>query len=150
MSGINGQPKVPGGEAKFIFEQWHQTVIERDLDALMNLYAQNAVLETPLAYMNSGARADGTIQGWEAIRSFFEASFAQPENGLGRWYRTGRHHASDRQVVWEYPRVTPQGDQVDLVEVMDIDDLGLIICHRVYWGWKGFQTLLTALDRKPQ
>jgi hypothetical protein len=25
-------------------------------------------------------------------------------------------------LTWEYPRATPQGDQVDLVEVMDIAD----------------------------
>jgi len=38
------------------------------------------------------------------------------------------------RVVWEYPRQTPDGDQMDIVEVMEIRD-GLIAHHRVYWGW---------------
>jgi hypothetical protein len=37
-------------------------------------------------------------------------------------------------------RATPDGDQIDLVEVMDLSD-GLIAHHRVYWGWIGFRTL---------
>jgi hypothetical protein len=38
------------------------------------------------------------------------------------------------RLTWEYPRETPDGEQMDIVEVMDIDD-GLILRHRVYWGW---------------
>lgn len=147
MSEIETQSNAPEDDARFIFEQWHRSVVARDLDALMALYAQDALLETPLAYVASAQRQDGRLQGREAIRTFFAASFAQPENGLGRWYRNGLCHASQRQVVWEYPRQTPEGDQVDLVEVMDLDTRGLIACHRVYWGWKGVQTLLAALGK---
>ena len=28
--------------------------------------------------------------------------------------------------MWEYPRATPDGEQMDFVEVMEIDDDGLI------------------------
>ncbi|AKK66798.1 nuclear transport factor 2 family protein [Xanthomonas translucens] len=149
MSEIEARSNEAHGDARRIFEQWHRSVVERDLHALMALYADDAMLETPLAYVVSAERQDGRLQRREAIKAFFAASFAQPENGLGRWYRTDRCHASHRQVVWEYPRETPEGDQVDLVEVMDIDARGLIACHRVYWGWKGVQTLLTVLGRKP-
>jgi hypothetical protein len=149
MSEIEARSSGSEGDARRIFEQWHKNVVERNLDALMALYAEDAMLETPLAYVVSAERQDGRLQGREALRAFFAASFAHPENGLGRWYRGGRWHASQRQVVWEYPRETPDGDQVDLVEVMDLDARGLIACHRVYWGWKGVQTLLTGLGRKP-
>ncbi|UJB15979.1 nuclear transport factor 2 family protein [Xanthomonas translucens] len=149
MSEIEARSNEAHGDARRIFEQWHRSVVERDLHALMALYADDAMLETPLAYVVSAERQDGRLQRREAIKAFFAASFAQPENGLGRWYRTDRCHASHRQVVWEYPRETPEGDQVDLVEVMDIDARGLIACHRVYWSWKGVQTLLTVLGRKP-
>jgi steroid Delta-isomerase len=50
-------------------------------------------------------------------------------------------------LTWEYPRETPQGDQIDLVEFMDIAD-GLIAHHRVYWGWVGFKALV-AIQNKP-
>ena len=39
--------------------------------------------------------------------------------------------------MWEYPRKTPTGEQVDPVESMDIES-DLIVYHRVYWGWRGF------------
>ena len=43
--------------------------------------------------------------------------------------------------MWEYPRETPEGDQMDFVEVMELNDEGLIQHHRVYWGWRGFGVL---------
>ncbi|WP_242004284.1 nuclear transport factor 2 family protein [Xanthomonas sontii] len=141
-------PNPTERDAQLVFEHWHRHVVARDLPALMALYAPDARLESPLAYVASAARQDGRLQGRDAIAAFFAASFAQPENGLGRWYRSGRLHVSGRQLVWEYPRATPLGDQVDLVEVMDLDAVGLIACHRVYWGWKGVQTLLAALGRQ--
>jgi hypothetical protein len=54
--------------------------------------------------------------------------------------------ATGKLLVWEHPRKTPTGEQVDLFESMDIED-DLILYHRVYWGWKGFQALLTAAKR---
>jgi steroid Delta-isomerase len=48
--------------------------------------------------------------------------------------------ANGRQLTWEYPRATLDGDQIDLVEVMNVVG-GLITHHRVYWGWVGFKTL---------
>ena len=39
-------------------------------------------------------------------------------------------------LIWEYPRMTPDGDQVEIVEVMEIAHR-LISRHRIYWGWKG-------------
>lgn len=33
---------------RYVYEQWHETVRSRDLDGLIALYADDAVLETPL------------------------------------------------------------------------------------------------------
>jgi hypothetical protein len=44
------------------------------------------------------------------------------------------------RLMWEYPRATPDGDQMDFVEVMEVKD-GLIQHYRVYWGWFGFEIL---------
>jgi len=49
--------------------------------------------------------------------------------------------------MWEYPRQSPRGDQMDITEVMEIDD-GRITSHRVYWGWKGVGMLLRC-ERQP-
>lgn len=127
-----------------IYEQWHAAVRGRDLDGLVGLYAADAVLETPLILVTLPDRAEGILRGHAQIRPFFEAGLAKA--GLGRWYRTGTFFSDGRQLVWEYPRETPDGDQVDLVEVMDTAG-GLIAHHRVYWGWVGFRALVAAAGR---
>jgi ketosteroid isomerase-like protein len=133
-------------EIRHIYERWHETVRGRDLDGLMALYAEDAVLETPLIVATLRDRADGRLQGRVAIRSFFQAGLRTLQTDLGRWYRTGTFYANGQQVVWEYPRETPEGDQVDPVEVMDIER-GLIAHHRVYWGWVGFKLLSAAMAK---
>ncbi|WP_423367568.1 nuclear transport factor 2 family protein [Burkholderia sp. LMG 32019] len=130
-------------DARHIYEGWHAAVVARDLDALMALYADDAVLETPLIVVTLPDHGSGVLHGKAAIRAFFAAGLRNPGNRLGRWYRTGLFFSNGRQLTWEYPRATPEGDQVDLVEVMDLRD-GLIAHHRVYWGWVGFLALRAA------
>ena len=129
-----------------VYERWHESIKVRDLDGLMALYAEDAVFETPFILVVHKDKTEGVLKGKADIRSFFAAGFGNPESGLGRWYRTGTFFANGRQLTWEYPRETPQGDQVDLVEVMDLAN-GLIAHHRVYWGWVGFTALAGALPR---
>jgi enamine deaminase RidA (YjgF/YER057c/UK114 family) len=130
-------------QIRHIYEQWHETIVARDIDGLMALYAEDAVFESPLVLATVKDMTRGVLNGKAAIRSFFEAGFRNPKGGLGRWYRTGTFFANGWQLVWEYPRETPQGDQVDLVEVIDIAG-GLIAHHRVYWGWVGVKALADA------
>lgn len=129
-----------------IYERWHEAVLARDVDGLMALYAEDATLETPLILATLQDKTEGVLAGKTEIRSFFATGLSSPRNGLGRWYRTGTFFSNGRQLTWEYPRQTPHGDQVDLVEVMDIEG-GLIARHRVYWGWVGFKALTAALNR---
>ena len=133
-------------QIRHVYEQWHETIKARNLDGLMALYAEDAVLETPFILAVLQDKTEGILKGKAAIGAFFGAGFLKPESGLGRWHRTGTFFANGRQLVWEYPRETPQGDQVDLVEVMDIDK-GLIAHHRVYWGWVGFKALVAAKNK---
>lgn len=133
-------------EIRHVYERWHETVLGRDLDGLMALYAEDAILETPLILATLRDRTVGILRGKAEIRPFFDAGLRKLQNGLGRWYRTGTFFSNDRQLTWEYPRNTPQGDQIDLVEVMDIAN-GLIAHHRVYWGWVGFKALVAASNK---
>ncbi|ENN84542.1 hypothetical protein RHSP_73001 [Rhizobium freirei PRF 81] len=125
---------------RHIYEQWHETVVRRDIEGLMALYADDAILESPLVWAVQPDLGSGILRGKMAIGDFFAAGFRSPSNGLGRWYRTGIFFANGRQLIWEYPRATPDGDQIDLIEVMDVSG-GVITHHRVYWGWVGFRTL---------
>jgi steroid delta-isomerase len=134
---------------RHIYERWHETVRSRDLDGLMALYADDAVLETPLIVATLPGASRGMLSGKQNIRAFFEVGFGKFQNELSRWYRTGTFYFNGRQLIWEYPRETPQGDQIDLVEVMDVAN-GLIAHHRVYWGWVGFKLLVTAREKPAQ
>lgn len=51
------------------------------------------------------------------------------------WWREEHFFSAGNTLIWEYPRITPDGDQMDIVEVMVITN-GLIAHHKVYWGWK--------------
>jgi hypothetical protein len=46
-----------------------------------------------------------------------------------------------------YPREAPDGDQIELMEVMGIEH-GLIQRHRIYWGWFGVNQLTQNAVRK--
>ena len=133
-------------EIRHIYEQWHESVKRCDLGALMALYSDEAILESPLILATLQENQSGILTGKTAITSFFVAGLRAPPNNLGRWYRTGTFFCNGTQLAWEYPRQTPDGDQVDLVEMMDIAD-GLIVHHRVYWGWVGFRSLHASLAK---
>lgn len=132
---------------RHIHEQWHETVTRRDIDGLTALYAEDAVFESPLVWVSRPEGGTGILKGRTAIRDFFEAGFRSPQNGLGRWYRTGVALSEGHQLAWEYPRETPDGDQIDLMEMIDLSAGGLIAHHRVYWGWVGVRTLSRLLPR---
>lgn len=130
-------------EIRHVYERWHEKILGRDVGGLMALYAEDAILETPLILATLKDRTEGILKGKAEIQPFFETGLRKLQNDLGRWYRTGVFFSNGRQLTWEYPRDTPQGNQVDLVEVMDLAS-GLIAHHRVYWGWVGFKALVAA------
>ncbi len=83
---------------------------------------------------------NGVIQGRENIKVFLDEAGRQVASSGGpktpmRWWREDRFFSAGDTLIWEYPRQTPEGEQIDIVEVMRIKD-GLIQHHRVYWGWK--------------
>jgi len=134
-------------EIRRIYERWHETVRDRDYEGTLALYADDAIFETPLALavgnIDGDGEASGVLKGKIALRRFFEAGSRKLSSEFARWYRTGTFFSNGQQLTWEYPRETPQGDQIDLVEMMDIAN-GHIVHHRVYWGWFGYRMLLKA------
>ncbi|OZM82318.1 nuclear transport factor 2 family protein [Pseudonocardia sp. MH-G8] len=118
-------------QIEHVFTAWDDALGAQDLDAAMALYRADATLESPLVRYLLGT-GEGVVRGREDLRRFVERVFAhQPAER--RRYRTGLLAGGSR-IVWEYPRESPEGDQMDIVEVMEIRD-GLIAHHRVYWGW---------------
>ena len=136
---------VTGNEAQIrhIYEKWHETVTARDLEGVLALYAEDATMETPAVLALLDGSQDAILKGRSEIRKLFANFFQVFGREFGELYRTGLFFADGRLLTWEYPRKTPQGEQVDLFESMDIEN-GLIVYHRVYWGWQGLKALLAV------
>ncbi len=128
-----------------IHRDWHQRASTFDTEGLLALYAEDAVFESPLVPAILDDKQDGVLRGHAELRHFFAEGGRRRPTELVRWYRTGEWLTDGRRLlVWEYPRAAPDGDQVDLAEVMEISD-GLIQHHRVYWGWKGCLLIAPAV-----
>lgn len=121
-----------------IYDSWDQALCRKDPEALLALYAPDATLESPLvAHLLSTGK--GVLKGHGELRPFFEM-IAKRKPSLRGHIRTGFLTDGKSKMLFEYPRATPFGEQMDFVEVMEIKD-GLIQYHRVYWGWFGFKVL---------
>jgi ketosteroid isomerase-like protein len=120
-----------------VYKRWDEALGAKDLDAAMALYAPDATLESPLVRHHLGA-GEGVVRGRDALREFVRVVFERQPPQRKR-FRRG-FFTDGRTLMWEYPRATPDGEQMDFVEVMEIED-DLIRSHRVYWGWYGLRVL---------
>lgn len=135
-------------ECSRIHGRWHECARTRDIEGLLALYADDAVLESPLVPAIFDDRTSGVLRGRDEIRGFLALGARSRPIDLVRWYRTDKWLTDgERLLVWEYPRETPDGDQVEIVEIMEIDD-GLISRHRIYWGWLGTGLLVRNAVQK--
>ncbi len=126
-------------DAERIYQLWDEALGKKDLEASLSLYADDASIESPLVQHLMKTK-QGIVQGKDNLRKFIALVF-QTNPPQRKHFRTG-FFSDDRVIMWEYPRATPQGDQMELVEVMEVRD-GLIQRHRVYWGWYAL-TVLTG------
>jgi ketosteroid isomerase-like protein len=127
-------------QIEHIFTAWDAALGAKDVDAAVALYQPDAVLESPLV-CHLLDTDEGVVRGREDLRRFVSRVFAH-QPAKRRRYRAG-YLTDGARLVWEYPRQTPDGDQMDIVEVMEIRD-GLIAHHRVYWGWVGVGMLMSG------
>jgi len=130
-------------QVRRVYEEWHAGVNGHDIPRVIALYAEHATLESPAILAICPNLKDGILRGRSEIEKFFIKTLSTLSKEFRELYRSDLFFSTGKLLTWEYPRKTPTGEQVDLVESMDIED-GLIVYHRVYWGWKGFQALLAA------
>jgi ketosteroid isomerase-like protein len=133
MSGVSTHADI-----EEVTRRWEWALSHRDLDALVACYAPDAILESPLVAHILGART-GVVHGHAELRPFLEKVLSRTPP-LRHYHREG-FMTDGRRAMWEYPRAAPDGEQMDFVEVMEIDD-GLIRMHHVYWGWRGVRVIL--------
>ena len=99
-----------------IYAEWHRAASERAGAALIALYADDAVLESPLVPAILESKTDGVLRGKAEIAHFLEAGARSRPIDLVRWYRSDTYFSAGSRLVWEYPRGTRDGDQVEIVE----------------------------------
>jgi ketosteroid isomerase-like protein len=119
-----------------VIQRWEDALSNHDAEALLACYACDAVLESPVAAHILGG--PGICRGHEELGPFLAEVVARTPDER-QYYRAG-FFTDGRRATWEYPRQTPDGEQMDFVEIMEIED-GLIRAHRVYWGWRGVEIL---------
>lgn len=120
-----------------VISRWEQALGGHDADALLATYTQDAVLESPLVPHVTGKHRQ--LCGHGELRPFFEEVVRRTPTLRG--FHRGPFFTDGTRAMWEYPHETPQGEQMDFVEVMEIRD-GRICRHRVYWGWRGVDLIL--------
>lgn len=128
-------PTRTGIEA--VTHAWEAALAAHDVEALLACYATDAVLESPVVAHVQGS--PGVCRGHEQLRPLLTEVLSRTPDV--RRYHRAAFFTDGRRAMWEYPRQTPSGEQMDFVEVMDVED-GLIRAHRVYWGWRGVDVLL--------
>jgi ketosteroid isomerase-like protein len=117
-------------DAERIHELWDDALGKKDLDASLSLYADDATIESPLVQHLMKTKK-GIVRGKDDLHRFITLVF-QTNPPQRKQFKTG-FFSDGRVIMWEYPRAAPDGDQMELVEVMEVRD-GLIQRHRVYWG----------------
>jgi hypothetical protein len=130
-------PNDPIGAVERIYKAWDEALGAKDLDAAVALYAPEATIESPLvaqSVRHTKRRLPRTGRVASIIRLVFQRQPAARKRFRTRYFTDGT------KLMWEYPRDTPDGEQMDFVEVMELKE-GLIQHHRVYWGWFGLSIL---------
>ena len=128
---------VSNNDAERIYRLWDEALGNKDLEAALALYAPDASIESPLVAHLMQTR-EGIVRGRDSLRTFIARVF-QTNPPQRRRFKQG-FFSDGRILTWEYPRQSPDGDQMDLVEIMEIES-GLIQRHRVYWGWYALNVL---------
>jgi len=124
-------------EIEDLHHRWNEALQRKDADAAAVLYAPDTVLESPLV-RHVLKSEEGIVRGREKLREFVREIFTRTPASR-QIYRTA-FFTDGETLLWEYPRETPEGEQMDFVEVMQIRG-GLIARHHVYWGWYGVKIL---------
>jgi hypothetical protein len=120
-----------------IYHEWDTALANNDVDALMALYSPDATIESPLIVHLMVAER-GVCHGEKEIRKLLEAVAARKP--LKRQHYRTKYFTDGKTLMWEYPRVSPDGEQMDFMEVMELKN-GLIQHHRIYWGWYGIDVI---------
>lgn len=116
---------MEAGKLATLARHWVCRMNEKNLDAVLALYADDADHITP-------ASSDGAIVGKSDLKRWWETAF-QNLPSLNYELRTITAQDPDRVVI-EYKRCVENEDPIIVAEVFEVNEKGLIIHSRVYRG----------------
>jgi len=129
--------KTYASDIERIYNEWNAALVAKDIEALVGLYNEDATLESPLI-RHLLKTEQGICRGTDELRKLLAILFkCQPE--IRRFHRAN-FFTDGKNIIWEYPRQSPDGEQMDFVEVMQLHN-SKIQHHRVYWGWRGVKVI---------
>ncbi len=123
------EPRGSAPEPDRIYGAWDAALSHHDASALVAMYAEDAVIQSPLI-PRLMHRPRAFCRGRGEIRALYEAVLAwRPEvqRSLRMAYVT-----DGQRITAEYPRDAPDDVAFTCVEVMEVRD-GLIQSHRGVW-----------------
>ena len=148
-------PEYTNEKVERIYQAWDEALarleelppekLEEGVDGFLALYAEDGIIESPLIPHLMGTER-GICKGREEMRPFIR-EVGRRKPSLRKYYRRG-YFTDGKNLIWEYPRQKPDGEQMDFVESMELNDQGLIQHHAVYWGWRGVNVILTDAYRR--
>lgn len=124
--------------AEHIHIEWNDALANSDFEKILKLYAIDAVIESPLIPHLLNQESGIVQRGTEEFTKFFR--LVEERKPAARKFYKNKYFTDGKTLIWEYPHLTPSGEQMDFVEIMEIHN-GLIQYHRVYWGWYGFNVI---------
>jgi ketosteroid isomerase-like protein len=118
-----------GDDIRALVGAWVDAFNARDLEAILALYADDIVTETPLL-LKLGREAGPRLEGKPALRDYFTRALA----AAGSIHFTPVHLAVDGDVaLLEYDREAPHGGRPSVVERFTVRG-GKIVETRVFWS----------------
>lgn len=111
---------------------WNDALSRNDAEQLLALYTRDAHFEGPLVPHLLDTKS-GVLHGHDQLRPLFD-KLAGRKPKVRQYYRSG-YLTNGKRMIFEYPRDAGDGEQMDfVVEVMELNDEGLIERHCVYWA----------------
>jgi 8-oxo-dGTP pyrophosphatase MutT (NUDIX family) len=120
---------APSTDPRAIAHRWIEAFNARDLDALLSLYADDAVHVSP-KLAKQRPETGGRIAGKAALRTWWGDAFARLP---GLSYELHSLTAERSLVFMEYLRIAPGEPSLPVAEVLELHD-GRIVGSRVYHG----------------
>jgi steroid delta-isomerase len=108
-----------------IYDRYPELVTKGDVDGIVALYAEDAIIEDPIG--------SDLHEGHAAVRKFYEASAGTIVMKRAGTTCVAKNEAATPLVVL----MGPEGEQsaLDIVSVMVFDDAGKIVSMRAYWSF---------------